>query len=91
MKVPSIEKKNNIHYPPITFNKVPIKRVQSHKNLGSTLDSKLNFHEDISSVLSNVNKLTAVLRKLKTVLPRRSLLTIYKAFIRHLDCSDVIY
>ena len=36
-------KKNNIHYPPITFNKLPVKRVQSHKHLGLTLDSKLNF------------------------------------------------
>ena len=39
-----------------------------------------------------VNKLTAVLRKLQTGLPRHSLLTIYKAFIRpHLDYCDVIY
>ena len=36
--------------------------------------------------------MTAVLRKLQTVLPRHSLLTIYKAFIRpHLDYCDVIY
>ena len=33
-----------------------------------------------------------MLRKLQTVLPRHSLLTIYKAFIRlHLDYCDVIY
>ena len=33
-----------------------------------------------------------MLWKLQAVLPRHSLLTIYKAFIRpHLDCSDVIY
>ena len=36
--------------------------------------------------------MTAALRKLQTVLPRHSLLTIYKAFIRpHLDYCDVIY
>ena len=36
--------------------------------------------------------MTAVLRKLETVLPRHSLLTIYKAFLRpHLDYCDVIY
>ena len=36
--------------------------------------------------------MTAVLRKLQTVLPRHSLSTIYKAFIRpHLDYCDVIY
>ena len=85
-------KKDKIHYPPITFNNLPVKCVQSHKHLALTLDSKLNFNEHISSILSIVNKLTAVLRKLQTVLPRHSLLTICKAFIRsHLDYCDVIY
>ena len=33
-----------------------------------------------------------MLRKLRTVLPRHSLLTVYRAFIRpHLDYCDVIY
>ena len=42
--------------------------------------------------LSIVNKLTALLGELQTVLPKHSLLTIYKAFIRpHLDYCDVIY
>ena len=36
-------KKNNIDYPPITFNKLPVKRIPSHKHLGLTLNSKLNF------------------------------------------------
>ena len=63
-----------------------------HKHLGLTLDSKLNFHENISSILSKVNKLNPVLWKLQTVLSRHSLLTIYNAFIRtHLDYNDVIY
>ena len=66
--------------------------IQSHKHLGLTLDSKLDFHEHISLILSKVNKLTTELRKLQTVLPRHSLLTTYKAFIEpHLDYSDVIY
>ena len=39
-----------------------------------------------------VNKLTALLRQLLTILPRHSLLTIYKTFIKpHLDYCDVIY
>ena len=79
-------KKNNIDYPPITFNKLPVKRIPSHKHLGLTLNSKLNFKEHISSILSKVNKLTPVIWKLQNVLPRHFLLTIYKAFIRpHLD------
>ena len=78
MKLPSVEKEN-IHYSPITFNNLPVKRIQSHKHLGLTLDSKLNVNEHISSIFSLVNKLTDV-RKLPTVLPRHSLLTIYKVF-----------
>ena len=91
MNLPSVEKKS-IYYLPILFNNLPVKRVQSHRHLGSTLDSQLSFNEHISSTLSIVKKLTAVLRKFQTVLPRHSLLTIYKAFIRpHLDYCDVIY
>ena len=78
--------------PIIEFNSVSVKRVQAHKHLGSTLDLKLNFDEHISSILSQVNKLYAVLWKLQTVLSMHSLLTIYKAFIRpHLDYSDAIF
>ena len=57
-------RKNNIHYPPITFNNLLLKHVQSHKHLGLKLDPKLNFNKHISSILSIVNKLTAVLRRL---------------------------
>ena len=65
MKSSSVEKK--IHYPLILFNNRTIKRVQFHRHLGLTLDSQLNFNYHISSTLSIVNKLTAVLRKLQTV------------------------
>ena len=66
--------------------------MQFHRHLGLTLGSQLNFNEHISLILSIFNKLTAALRKLKTGLPRYSLLTIYKAFIRtHLDYCNVIY
>ena len=76
MNLPSVEKKS-IYYLPILFNNLPVKRVQSHRHLGLTLDSQLNFKLHISSALSTANKLTAVLRKLQTILPRHSLLTIY--------------
>ena len=70
---------------------LPVKRVQFHRHLGLTLDSRLNFNKHIFSTLSIVNKWTAVLRKLQTILPRHSLLTIYEVFIRpHLDYCDVI-
>ena len=56
------------------------------------LDSKLDFNEHINTVLSKVNKMIALLRKFQHILPRHSLLIIYKTFIRpHLDYGDVVY
>ena len=43
-------------------------------------------------MLNKVNKTIGLLRKLQNTLPRPSLLTIYKSFIRpHLDYGDIIY
>ena len=43
-------------------------------------------------MLNKVNKIIGLLRKLQNTLPRPSLLTIYKSFIRpHLDYGDIIY
>ena len=55
-------------------------------------DFKLNFEEHFENTLNNVNKTIGLLRKLQNALPRPSLLTIYKSFIRpHLDYGDIIY
>ena len=46
----------------------------------------------IETVLCKVNKGISIIKKLRYKLPRKSLLTIYKAFLRpHIDYSDVIY
>ena len=43
-------------------------------------------------ILNKVNKTIGLLRKLQNILPRSTLLTIYKSFIRrHLDYGDIIY
>ena len=56
------------------------------------LDTKLNFQERIKTILAKVNKTVGLLRKLQNILPRESLLTIFKSFVRpHLDYGDVIY
>ena len=56
------------------------------------LDPKLDFLEHLKNIKAKVNKSIALLRKLQTILPRPTLLTIYKAFIRpHLDHGDTIY
>ena len=56
------------------------------------LDKKLNFSHHIIEKISKACKAIGVIKKLYYVLPRNSLLTIYKSFIRpHLDYDDIIY
>ena len=56
------------------------------------LNFKLNFQEHFENMLNKVNKTIRLLWKLQNTLPRPSLLTIYKPFIRpHLDYGDIIY
>ena len=83
-------KVNNVLYPPLTFNNVDVGQILSEKHL--FLDFKLSFNEHLETVFPKVNRGIAILRKLQTVLPRETLLTIYKSFIRpHFDYGDVIY
>ena len=51
------------------MNNVPVKRDPFHKHLGQILDSKLNFNENIDTMLSTVNKMIALLKKFQYVLP----------------------
>ena len=54
------------------------------------LDEKLNFNHHAK--IAKANKGIGLIHKLAHVLPRQSLLTIYKSFIRpHLDYGDIIY
>ena len=56
------------------------------------LDFKLNFQEYFKNMLGKVNKTIDLLQQFQSTLPRPSLLTIYKSFIRpHLDYEDIIY
>ena len=55
-------------------------------------DEKLNFNHHVKEKIAKANKGIGLIRKLAHVLPRQSLLTIYKSFIRpHLDYGDIIY
>ena len=56
------------------------------------LDSSLSYEQHIKSILNKVNKTIGLLPKFHLILPRHSLIAIYKTFIRpHLDYGDVIY
>ena len=79
-------------YPKIFFNNIPVSKANSQKYLGLHLDSKSFFDIHIKIILTKVNRTIGLLRKFQQVLPRPSLITIYKVFIRpHLDYGDVIF
>ena len=87
----SRKKKIQVH-PTISLNDVQVERVSYQKHLGILLDEKLNFKQHIDSAISKVNKGISVIKKLRHNLPRKSLVTIYKALSRPLiDYGDIIY
>ena len=76
----------------LLFNGIPSKNSISQKHLGLTLDVKLNFVKHIKNITQKISKTMGLLRRFQPILPRSSLLTIYKTFIRsQLDFADVIY
>ena len=76
----------------MTFQLVKIWAKTSQKHLGLHLDPKLSFDIHIKTILTKVNRIIGLLWKFQQVLPRTSLITIYKAFIRpHLDYVDFIF
>ena len=91
-KVIFSQKASRVYHAVVTFNNSPVARTSCPKNLGLYLDKRLNFSHHIKEKRSKACKGIGVIRKLHCVLPRLSLLTIYKSFIRpHLDFDDIIY
>ena len=75
-----------------TFNTIPVARTSCQKHIGLYVDEKLNFSQHINIKFLKVNKGIGIIKRLWRILPRKSLLTIYKSFIRlHLHYCDVIY
>ena len=80
------------NYPIISLNNVQVERSSFQKDLGIILDGKLNFKQHIGSTISKVSKGISVIKILRHILPQKSLVTIYKAFLRPLlDYDDIIY
>ena len=83
---------NKIDHPPLYFNQNLVKSSSTHKHLGMVLDTRLDFNLHLKNVQNKVNKTIGLLRKLQNTLPRTSLITIFKSFIRPLlDYGDITY
>ena len=80
------------NHPNIIFTGNTVQISANQKHLGLILDEKLTFNDHITSKLTTANKLASTLRKIYHNMPRDSLVTIYKSFIRsHPDYADVIF
>ena len=83
--------KKLLHLAPL-FNNILLSNSLFQKRLGLTLDIKLNFSEQRKSIIKKISKTMGLLCKFQQILPRLSLPTIYKTFIRsRLDYADIIY
>lgn len=63
------------------YNNENISNCQYTKYLGITLDNQLNFKEHIKSLEKKINKGVGILGKLKTILPSKTLVTLYYALL----------
>ena len=85
-------KTKKINPPPLNFSKSTVSQTTSQKHLGVILDSSLSFNEYLISVQGEINKTIGLLRKLQNTLPRQTLITLSKAFVKsHLDYGDILY
>ena len=85
-------KVNKVNHPLLLFNENLVKSSSTQKHIGMVLDNKLDFNLHLQSVKSKVNKAIGLLCNLENILPRDSLVTIYKPFIRpYLDYKYIIY
>ena len=85
-------KTKKLLHPIYLFNNISLKNSIFQKHLGLTLDVKLKFVEHIKNITQKVSKIMGLLRRFQPILPKSSLLTIYKTFIKsQLDYADVIY
>ena len=85
-------KTKKLPHPPLVFNNTNVTQPIYQKHLDIILDSKLTFENHINMVTTKANKTIGLPRKLQNLLPRITLIKIYKAFVGpHLDYGDILY
>ena len=67
---------------PLSLNNTVLDTVSSHKHLGMEITSNLSWKDHILTVSENANKKLNILAKLKMLVDRKSIITMYTSFIR---------
>ena len=79
-------------HPSVSNNNIEVSRTDSQKHLGLVLDKKLNFKKHVKDKLNKACFGVGKIKRLRHILRRDSLVTIYESFISpHLDYGDIIY
>ena len=97
VKAQFFRKINPVDTPTIYFNNLAIASWETHNHLDFLLDKRLAFDGHVEEMILRTNKGIGLITRLRRYLPRNSLLTIYKAFIRwyitiqdtHLLCKNL--
>ena len=84
-------RKTKTAHPFLFFNGAIFNKINDHKHLGLTLDSKISFSKHVNDKINKSRKLL-VLKFLSSYSPLCTLNQIYKMYIRpHFDYCDIIY
>ena len=79
-------------HPPIVLNGAMVDTVKSHKHLGIILKDDLKWDKQVDEMTNKAKKRLAVMKALKFKLDRRSLETMYMAFVRPiLEYGDILW
>ena len=90
-KVIFFRKPNEETHPSLFYNNIEVSRTDSQKHLDLVLGNKLTFKKYIKDKSTKVYSDVIKIKRLRDILPRDSVVTIYKSFIRpHLDSCDVV-
>ena len=79
-------------HPPILMDNQAISEVTTHKHLGVTFSNDCTWHAHLEQIKKKAWQRINIMRKLKFLLDRKSLQTIYFSFIRPLlEYADVVW
>ena len=77
---------------PLSFNNTTIETVDKHKHLGIELSTNLSWKEHITTISENAGKKLNILAKLKNLIDRKTLTTMYTSFIRPgLEYGSIVF
>ncbi|XP_043212418.1 uncharacterized protein LOC122376591 [Amphibalanus amphitrite] len=84
--------RNNYTSPQLQFNGQLISKTDTHKHLGLTLSEDLRFKTHVTTIIQKINIALSPLYPIAKFLPRQTLNTIYKTYVRpYFDYCDCIY